>query len=134
MKIQSVAVVLTLVNLVILTIIIAQMRPASAEQQQQKIPSVLRGRALEIVDSFGRIRASITIQPAVELDGKKYPETALLRLIESHGKPIVKLGAAENGGALTLIDQSDEGIILNARDSGTFIKVSNNGKEKMIQF
>jgi hypothetical protein len=133
MKIQPVAVLLTVLNLIILTIILAQIHPVKAQQRQQDVPKVLRARALEIVDSLGRVRASITIQPPVEVDGKKYPESVLLRLIESNGKPMVKLGAAENGGGLTLINPSDEGVLIHAWNSGSFVKITTKGKERVIQ-
>ena len=55
MKIQRLLIVLTLVNLVLLISTLAQIRPAVAEG----VPSVLRGRALEIVDERGRVRASL---------------------------------------------------------------------------
>jgi hypothetical protein len=134
MKMQHIAFALTLVNLAIITFLLAQFRPAHAEQiQQQNVAAVLRGRALEIVDSLGKVRASITIQPPVELDGKRYPQTVLLRLIESKGKPLVKLGAAENGSALSLIDASDEGVLINGHTDGSFVKVTNKGKVRVIQ-
>jgi hypothetical protein len=54
MKIQRLLIVLTLVNLALLIFTLAQMRPAAA----QSATPVLRGRALEIVDDHGRVRAS----------------------------------------------------------------------------
>ena len=51
---------LTLVNLAILLLSLAQQfRPAFAQGE----PAVLRGRALEIVDGQGRVRASIRLKP-----------------------------------------------------------------------
>lgn len=41
--------------------------------------TVLRGRALEIVDDRGRVRASIKLQPAGTANGVRYPETVMLR-------------------------------------------------------
>jgi hypothetical protein len=61
-------------------------------------PDVIRGRALEIVDDRGKVRASITIMPEdpkVIWKGKPYPETVLLRLITADGRPNVKLGAGK---------------------------------------
>ena len=133
MKIQPVTILLTTINLVILIIVLTQLNPVRGKELQN-VPTILRGRGFEIVDSLGRVRASITVQPPVEFEGKKYPENVLLRLIDSKGKPMVKLGAAENGGGLTLIDQSDEGILIHARDSGSSIKITRNGKERVIQF
>src|SRR5215211_1817350 len=123
MKMQYIAVVLTIVNLVIMTFLLGQLRPARA-QQLQNIAPVLRGRGLEIVDSLGKVRASISILPPVEMDGKKYPQTVLLRLIDSKGKPIVKLGAAENGGALSLINQSDQGVLIHGHNDGSYLKIT----------
>jgi len=132
MKIQRVAFALTLVNIAIMAFLLTQMRPAHAQKQRQNTVTVLRGRALEIVDSLGRIRASITLQPPVEVDGKKYPETVLLRLIESKGKPIVKLGAAENGAGLTLINQSDEGVLIHGNNDGSSIKIPTRARNGLL--
>ena len=68
-----------------------------------------------------------------EVDGKKYPENILLRLIDPKGKPMVKIGAAENGAGLTLINQSDEGIIMHGHNDSSFIKIYSNGKERVIK-
>ncbi len=56
MKIQRFAIALTLINLALLILLLAQKLSAGA----QNVAPVLRGRALEIVDSEGRVRASIT--------------------------------------------------------------------------
>jgi hypothetical protein len=133
MKIQRIAVLVTIINLVIMIVILTQLRPANAQSSQQYALPVLRGRALEIVDSLGKIRASITIQPPVVVDGKKYPQTVLLRLIDTRGGPIVKLGAADNGSGLSLSNDADEGILMHARDSGSFIQLSHHGKEQVIK-
>src|SRR2546423_6788743 len=97
MKLPGTLLVLTLVNLAILWVLLARSQKAEARSDS----SVLRGRALEIVDDRGRIRASITVFPAnpkfKSADGKPYPETVLLRLINENGGPNVKLGASENG-------------------------------------
>jgi hypothetical protein len=60
MKIQRLLIGLTLVNLALLIFTLSQTRPAAAEGG----PPVLRGRALEIVDDRGRVRASIQVLPA----------------------------------------------------------------------
>ena len=133
MKMQSIAIVLTIVNLVIMTLLLAQIHVANAQDGAQTISPVLRGRAFELVDSLGRVRASLTLQPPVEAQGKKYTQTVLLRLIASNGKPMVKLGASEDGSGLTLINQSDEGIIINGRDDGSSITISHKGKEQVIK-
>ncbi|WP_153799146.1 hypothetical protein [Foetidibacter luteolus] len=132
MKMQPVAVALTAINLVIMIVLLAQMRPAMA-QQQPGIAPVVKTHALHILDNQGKIRASITVEPAVEVDGKQYPQTTLLRLIDNQGKPLVKLTAAENGSALGLSDELDGGVLIRARDTGTFVKLNNRYKERVIR-
>jgi hypothetical protein len=45
----------------------------------------------------------------------------------------VKLSAAEDGSGLMLIDESDDGVILHARDGEGSIKFTSKGKEKIIK-
>src|SRR5690349_7700290 len=97
MKLQPFALALTVINLVLMIFLFARMLPAMAQQKDASVPQVIKAHSLEIVDSRGRTRASISVLPPVTVDGKLYPETALFRLITSQGKPIVKIGAAENG-------------------------------------
>ncbi|HEY0730110.1 MAG TPA: hypothetical protein VGD38_18635, partial [Pyrinomonadaceae bacterium] len=120
MKTQRLAIALTIINLALTVFLLAQLRRADAEEletSQQTAPAqqaassqavapVLRGRALEIVDTQGRVRASISVQPAVTVDSKFYPETVLLRLTDPKNGPVVKLQAAENGSALGMSDDA----------------------------
>jgi hypothetical protein len=115
MKIQRVAMVVTIINLALMIFLLAQFRRARANE----IAPVLRGRALEIVDAQGRVRASISVMEAVTVDSKKYPETVLLRLTDPRSGPVVKLTATENGSALGLSDDSDGGVQIFARDTGS---------------
>ena len=69
---------LTLANVCLLAFSLAQIRVAAAANAQAPI---LRGRALEIVDDQGRVRSTLTVIPADAKTG--YPETVLLRLIDS---------------------------------------------------
>lgn len=132
MNIQRMAFILTVINLAILAFLLAQFQPARAQPTVQSAAPVLRGRALEIVDSLGKIRASITIEPPVVIDGRAYPQTVLLRLIDDRGKPLVKLGAAGHGAGFSLSDEFDGGILIHARDTGSFIKITNKGKERIL--
>src|SRR4051794_26730926 len=98
MKIQRLLVFLTVFNFVLLAFSVARSRAAVG------VAPVLRGRALEIVDDRGRVRASIAVYPAdptVKMpDGTiGNPETVLLRLITSKGRPNVKIAATERGSA-----------------------------------
>src|SRR5207247_2246286 len=100
----------------------------------------IRRRALEIVDDRGRVRASIAVLPADPAfkmpDGTTgYPETVLLRLRTSAGRPNVKLGATEDGAGLVLGGESDPMYAqILARGDSTFLKLSNkNGKVHLVE-
>ena len=75
---------------------------------------VLRGHALEIIDDRGPVRAGIAVllaDPAVKMpDGTTgYPETVLLRLSTSVGRPGAKLATTGDGAALVLLGRQVPG-------------------------
>jgi hypothetical protein len=113
-------VVLTMANLVLLMSTLARDRPVGA----QGVSQVLRGRALEIVDEQGRVRASITVTPAATVDSRDYPESVVLRLAEPRGGPGVKLAASKDGSGLRLGDGSETGIDITAKSTGSFVRVT----------
>ncbi|PYO80422.1 MAG: hypothetical protein DMD63_01375 [Gemmatimonadetes bacterium] len=129
---QRIPVVLTLLNLLLLCgLALDRVRPAFAKQNASP---VLRGRALEIVDAQGRLRATIGVLPSTTVDSKRYPETVLLRLIDPRSGPVVKIGAASNGGALGLTDGADRGVQVFAHDTGSFIRIVDRaGRERVIR-
>src|SRR5882762_8012247 len=125
---------LTVVNVTVLAISLA--RPGAAADGAQ----VLRGRALEIVDDRGRVRASITVfprDPNVKMpDGTTgYPETVLLRLINSKGAPNIKIDASETGSGVMVGGESNPTYAsLSARGPSTSLKfVDKDGREKVIK-
>jgi hypothetical protein len=136
MKTQHLLVVLTLANAVLLVSSLIQPHLAVA----QDVAPVLRGRAFEIVDDHGRVRAEIKVfpqDPAVKMpDGTTgYPETVLLRLIDSKGGPHVKIGATEDGSAISLGGESNPtDIQMLARGTNTSLKLTNkSGKQHLIK-
>jgi hypothetical protein len=136
MKIQRLLVAVTIVNLALLIFLLAQSRLAGA----QGVSSVLRGRAFQIVDDHGRIRASITVLPAnptVKMpDGTTgYPETVLFRLINSQGRPNVKIEATEQGAGIGLGGESDPTYaLMTARGASTSLKLTDkNGQQQLIK-
>jgi hypothetical protein len=132
-NIQRIAIAVTVVNLILMVMLLTKMNFATAQPEQKKL-QVLRGSGLEIVDSLGKIRASISFHSAVEKDGVTYPAGILLRLIDSRGQPSVKIGAAEDGGGLSLANESDGYIQILAKESGGFLKIKNpDGKEQVIK-
>lgn len=44
---------------------------------------------------------------------------------------MVKLGAAENGAALTLINQFDQGVLIHGNNDSSYIKITSKGKERV---
>jgi hypothetical protein len=136
MKTQRLLVTLTVVNIVLLVVSLGQTRAVVAEG----VAPVLRGRALEIVDASGRVRASISIlpaDPAVKMpDGTTgYPETVLLRLITSQGRPNIKLAATERGAGLVAGGESNPTYVqILAEGPNTSLKLSNkDGREQLIK-
>ena len=136
MKTQRLAIALTVLNLVIL---MSGMLPAKSAPTPEAAP-VLRGRALEIVDDQGRVRAMIKVFPASPTakmpDGTMgYPETVLLRLISSKGAPNVKIAATEDGSAVSLGGESNPTHVqVLARGTSTSLKLVNkDGREQIIK-
>ena len=133
MKTQKFLSLLTVINLGLLLIQLIQVRPGVAAD----IPTVIRGRALEIVDDRGRVRASLSVlpeDPKVQWKGKPYPETVLLRLITADGRPNVKLGASRSGAGLVIGGASDPTYIQVLAEAGesTLKLVNKNGIERVI--
>jgi hypothetical protein len=136
MKNQRLLIVITVFNILLLLFSVSQTRAVVAE----RIAPVLRGRALEIVDDKGRVRASITVLPGDPHfkmpDGTiGYPESVLLRLISPEGRPNVKLGASERGSGLGLGGEDDPTYVqILAQGPSTSIKLTNkDGREQLIK-
>ena len=134
MKTQRLLIALTLVNLALLIFTLAQVHPAVAEG----VPPVLRGRALEIVDERGRVRASLNVLPATtQPNGERYSETVLLRLITERGRPSVKIGASEQAAGLSLAGPTgtkDTYVILEAKGTASSLKLRNeDGREQIVK-
>ena len=133
MQLNRLLLALTTANAVGLVAIAMGLRPAQADS----VPAVLRGRALEIVDQEGRVRASISVLPAgVSAKGDAFPETVLLRLITEKGRPSVKLGSSEEAAAISLAGPtgtSNTYVILEAHGTSSFLKLRNeDGLERAV--
>ena len=132
---HRVAVTLTALNLVLLLGVMTQDHVAHAASPL----GVLRGRALELVDDHGRVRAEIRILPAdptVKMpDGSVgIPEGVQLRLIDSKGSPHVKLGSLEDGSGLVLGGENQSYTQLLSRGGRPFVKIVDaSGKEHVIR-
>jgi hypothetical protein len=127
-----VLIALTLLNLGILGVVIAREQAVAAPSLTSD--GILRG--LQIVDDQGKVRASITINPAVKQpDGSTYPETVLLRMITSEGRPVVKIASSEDGASMAL--SAAEGLayvqILARGSDPKLVVVDGAGKETSKQ-
>lgn len=130
MKTQRLALALTAVNLVLSLFLVSQIYRTQANE----VAPVLRGRALEIVDDQGRIRANILVHGPETVNGKVYPETVLFRMADPKSGPVVKLTASAKGSALGLSDDEDAGVSLYAKDTGSFVKVvDKKGREQILK-
>jgi hypothetical protein len=126
--------VLTGLNVILLVVLLVQqLRPAFAESE----PPVLRGSGLQIVDSQGRVRASIGVMPAGKSpNGEEYAETVLLRLITEKGRPTIKIAATEPASGMSITGPTGTQstyAILEARGTATSFKLRNeNGGEQVV--
>ena len=134
MKTQRLVVGLTLMNLALLIVALAQLHPVLA----QGTAPVLRARALEIVDEQGRVRASISVLPASpQKSGEISAETVLLRLITERGRPSVKISASEQSAGLALVGPTgtkDTYVQLGAWGTASSLRLKNeDGGERVVK-
>jgi len=96
---------------------------------------VLRGHALQIVDTRDRIRAEILVHGPETVKGKTYPETVLFRMADPKSGPVVKMIASERGSALGFAEDANGCVEQYAnRDKGNFVKaISRAGREQTIK-
>ena len=134
MNTQRFGIGLTVVNLFMLGLLTQVNRPAIAAET----PGMLRGSGLEIVDTQGRVRASISVFPEEKArDGSTVPETVLLRLITERGRPAIKISTSEKGGSgMALVGPTgtiQTYVSIGAKDSSTTLKLKNeDGKERLL--
>jgi hypothetical protein len=135
MKTQRLVLCLTMVNFIALAYVAFRTIPVGSAE----VAPLVRTHALEIVDDDGRVRAMIRVfpaQPTLKMpDGTTgYPETVLLRLIDSKGGPNVKIAATEDGAAMSLVGEGNPTQVqLMARGANPSVKLVNkDGQEQKI--
>jgi len=133
---RRISLVLAGLNLVLIALVLVRVRPLQATEHAS--PGVLRGSALELVDTHGRVRAELKVlaaDPDLKMpDGTRgAPETVLLRLIDSKGGPNVKLAATEDGSGLVL--GGEKGYVqIRSRGQNPYVKiVTGGGEERLIK-
>ncbi|HEY3415797.1 MAG TPA: hypothetical protein VGM23_02840, partial [Armatimonadota bacterium] len=127
---------LTGINAAMLIVTLTQPRPSAA----QGVAPVVRARAFELVDERGHTRASISVipaDPAVKMpDGTVgYPEVVLLRLINSKGKPTVKIESADRGAVLYLGGETDptNALIRSDATSTSLTLTNKDGRQRVLK-
>jgi hypothetical protein len=133
MKNPRLLVALTFINLGLLTYQLVRPRFAFA----QETGPILRGRALEIVDERGKVRAELRVFPADPKhklpNSDPYPETVLLRLIDPNGRPSVKLATDVRGGGLYLGGAEDPTMVqLGAQEAEARLKLVNKDRQERV--
>jgi hypothetical protein len=99
---------------------------------------VLRGRALEIVDEEGLVRASIKVHGEETVNGKRYPGAVVLVMGDPRGAPGVKLAASANSAGLglssgqRLADGRSAGIQLHSADPVVLL-IDKEGRERALK-
>lgn len=135
MKLQRLLLALSVVNLgLLIFLLLSHISPALADG----VTPVLRGRALEIVDERGRVRASLHVLPAsTQPNGEAYAETVLLRLITERGRPSVKLGASEQSAGVSFAGPTgtkDTYVIVEANGTASQLRLRNeDGREQIVK-
>ncbi len=121
MRSQRIAIALTAVNLLFLLSALAQARSPDV----QGTAPVLRGRALEVVDEHGQVRARLNVESNGEV---------VFRLLDQTGTIRVKLGAAKEGSGLVLAnDATEPGVHILAKATGSSLKLKNkDGRERIF--
>lgn len=121
MNTSRLAVALTIINLILLIVVVAQSRTIA----NKTIPDVLRVRAFELVDENGRVRAQLNID---ETNGE-----VIFRLRDEQEIIRVKLGASEAGSGLLLINNGTEpGVHLLAKQEDTSLTLTDQSGAKQI--
>lgn len=122
MKTQKAITLLVAVNVLLLVCIAAQPKPDA----HQSVQSIVRARAIELVDDQGRVRASLNVETNGEV---------VFRLRDANETIRVKLGASESGSGLLLLDDStNPGLHVLARRGNTSMTLINkDGRKRVVE-
>ena len=116
---------LSIVSLVALNVVVLLCVAATPKPDRQKdVQSLVRARAIELVDDKGRIRASL----GVEKNGE-----AVFRMRDVDQTIRIKLGASRDGSALLLLDDStNPGMHVLARHGTTLTLLNPDGRKRVV--
>jgi hypothetical protein len=96
----------------------------AADAEARAVPAVLRGKAIELVDRRGRVRAQLNVSSEGEV---------IFRLRDENGTIRAKLGADETGSGLLLIDDRTEpGVHILAKRTGTSVTLQRGDQRRVL--
>lgn len=98
MKLQRVAIVLTIINLLLLGFTIFEVR----SEADGVVSPVVKTQRFELIDAAGKIRAQLNVEDNGEV---------LLRFRDREGTIRTKFGAGDDGSALLLMDERTEATV-----------------------
>lgn len=102
----------------------SSMATSAQAAQLRAEPTVVRAQTIELVDEQGHIRASLKVKPGGEV---------VFRMMDAKGTIRVKLGAAEDGSGLVLLDDRTEpGVHALAKRMGTSLTLAEKGKDARV--
>ena|SRR5438132_11356306 len=135
MRMHRFAVLLTIVNIIVLIVLVSQLRVARA---QQDVANVVRAHSIEIVDASGKVRAQLIVNPSTDAAGVATDGGVIFRMMDRDGKPLMKLGAADDGAGLMLSGDHGlrewNGIQVLAKPGGSSVRIVNkDGKERVVR-
>lgn len=122
MKYHRFAIVASVFNLLLLVFILVQ-SPSKAEQS---VASVLRARAIELVDESGAVRAQFNVEPGGEV---------VFRLRDAKGTIRTKLGASETGSGFVMLDDRTEATVqIRANQAGgNVVLTDRSGNQRVVK-
>ena len=128
---QTLSIVLCAANFFLLVGILMGRVPSLSAKTRTE--AVLRGRALEIVDSRGVVRLSVSIEAPTSEGGKRLPDRVLLRVGSPGAGPGVKLVSSAEGTDLLIMHNDRPSVRLAAHGDSGFVKVvSGVGRETLV--
>jgi hypothetical protein len=99
-------------------------RVGPADADAKAVPAVLRGKAIELLDRRGRVRAQLNVSP----DGE-----VIFRLRDENGTIRAKFGADETGSGLLLLDDRTEpGVHMLAKRTGTSVTLQRGDQRRVL--
>jgi len=122
MKFQRIAIGLSIVNFLLLTLFIAN----TSSSAEQSISPTVRARVIELVDENGKTRAQLAVEPTGE---------TVFRLRDAKGTIRTKLGAGEDGSGLSMMDDRTEATVqIRAnKDGGGIMLFNRDGQQRTVK-